>query len=126
MIAIRNTPAALPTTPVRTLRKIAGDSVLRRRRSFRFVRGDGDVKARFSLVPRSAQHGPADRSAPLARVTLNGIEPIGAIDRAPGLVEKRTWQPSAVDEEEQDVENAMHASYRVSDERQSEAPLRSL
>jgi len=23
-----------------------------------------------------------------------GIEPIGAIDRAPGLVEKRTWQPS--------------------------------
>ena len=31
----------------------------------------------------------------LERLTVLGIEPIGAIDRAPGLVEKRTWQPPA-------------------------------
>ena len=31
----------------------------------------------------------------LERLTALGIEPIGAIDRAPGLVEKRTWQPPA-------------------------------
>ena len=29
----------------------------------------------------------------LERLTALGIEPIGAIDRAPGLVEKRTWKP---------------------------------
>jgi hypothetical protein len=28
-------------------------------------------------------------------VRRSGIEPIGAIDRAPSLVEKRTWQPAA-------------------------------
>ena len=31
----------------------------------------------------------------LERLTALGIEPIGAIDRAPGLVEKRTWKPPA-------------------------------
>jgi hypothetical protein len=32
----------------------------------------------------------------LERLTALGIEPIGAIDRAPGLVEKRTWQAPEV------------------------------
>lgn len=30
----------------------------------------------------------------LERLAALGIEPIGAIDRAPGLVERRTWQPT--------------------------------
>jgi hypothetical protein len=33
----------------------------------------------------------------LDRLTAMGIAPMGAIDRAPSLVEKRTWQPPAVD-----------------------------
>jgi len=32
----------------------------------------------------------------LERLTALGIEPIGAIDRAPGLVEKRTWRAPEV------------------------------
>jgi hypothetical protein len=35
----------------------------------------------------------------LERLGALGIEPIGAIDRAPGLVEKRTWQPEVTEEE---------------------------
>jgi len=35
----------------------------------------------------------------LERLTALGIEPIGAIDRAPSLVEKRTWRPPAVEPE---------------------------
>jgi very-short-patch-repair endonuclease len=35
----------------------------------------------------------------LERLRALGIEPIGAIDRAPGLVEKRTWQPGAANDE---------------------------
>ena len=31
------------------------------------------------------------------RLTAMGIAPMGAIDRAPSMVEKRTWQPPAVD-----------------------------
>ena len=31
------------------------------------------------------------------RLTAMGIAPVGAIDRAPSLVEKRTWQPPTVD-----------------------------
>ena len=30
----------------------------------------------------------------LERLGVLGIEPIGAIDRAPGLVEKRIWKPA--------------------------------
>jgi len=33
----------------------------------------------------------------LDRLKAMGIEPMGAIDRAPSLVEKRTWQPPAAD-----------------------------
>ena len=33
----------------------------------------------------------------LDRLTAMGIAPVGAIDRAPSLVEKRTWQPPAAD-----------------------------
>jgi len=45
----------------------------------------------------------------LERLGALGIEPIGAIDRAPSLVEKRTWQPPTLDEEatEQAVEQAL-------------------
>ncbi len=32
----------------------------------------------------------------LERLMALGIEPIGAIARAPGLVEKRTWRPPEV------------------------------
>ena len=35
----------------------------------------------------------------LERLGALGIEPIGAIDRAPGLVEKRVWQPEVTAEE---------------------------
>jgi hypothetical protein len=35
----------------------------------------------------------------LERLGALGIEPIGAIDRAPGLVEKRTWKPVVVEPE---------------------------
>jgi very-short-patch-repair endonuclease len=38
----------------------------------------------------------------LERLGALGIEPIGAIDRAPGLVEKRTWQPEKTEEEEKE------------------------
>jgi len=37
----------------------------------------------------------------LERLGTLGIEPIGAIDRAPSLVEKRIWQPPAAVEEEE-------------------------
>jgi hypothetical protein len=36
----------------------------------------------------------------LERLGALGIEPIGAIDRAPSLVEKRIWQPEVVEEED--------------------------
>jgi very-short-patch-repair endonuclease len=36
----------------------------------------------------------------LERLAMLGIEPIGAIDRAPGLVEKRIWQPQDAEEPE--------------------------
>ena len=35
----------------------------------------------------------------LDRLTAMGITPLGAIDRAPSLVEKRTWQPPTFDAE---------------------------
>jgi very-short-patch-repair endonuclease len=38
----------------------------------------------------------------LERLGALGIEPIGAIDRAPSVVEKRTWQPEKPEEEEKD------------------------
>jgi hypothetical protein len=38
----------------------------------------------------------------LERLGALGIEPIGAIDRAPSVVEKRTWQPEKPVEEEKD------------------------
>jgi very-short-patch-repair endonuclease len=38
----------------------------------------------------------------LERLGALGIEPIGAIDRAPSLVEKRTWQPETIEEEEKE------------------------
>jgi very-short-patch-repair endonuclease len=38
----------------------------------------------------------------LERLGALGIEPIGAIDRAPSLVEKRTWQPEKTEEEEKE------------------------
>jgi hypothetical protein len=37
----------------------------------------------------------------LERLGALGIEPIGAIDRAPSLVEKRIWQPEALEEEDE-------------------------
>lgn len=37
----------------------------------------------------------------LERLTALGIEPIGAIDRAPSLVEKRIWEPQMIEEEEE-------------------------
>jgi hypothetical protein len=36
----------------------------------------------------------------LERLGTLGIEPTGAIDRAPSLVEKRVWEPAAAEEEE--------------------------
>jgi very-short-patch-repair endonuclease len=38
----------------------------------------------------------------LERLGSLGIEPIGAIDRAPSLVEKRVWQPVAADDEDKE------------------------
>lgn len=35
----------------------------------------------------------------LERLSAMGIEPVGAIDRAPSFVEKRTWQPPSMDTE---------------------------
>jgi very-short-patch-repair endonuclease len=46
----------------------------------------------------------------LERLGALGIEPIGAIDRAPSLVEKRTWQPSAVNDEEREEAGEMSAA----------------
>jgi very-short-patch-repair endonuclease len=37
----------------------------------------------------------------LERLGALGIEPIGAIDRAPSLVEKRIWEPEVVEEEDE-------------------------
>jgi very-short-patch-repair endonuclease len=37
----------------------------------------------------------------LERLGALGIEPIGAIDRAPSLVEKRIWQPEMLEEEDE-------------------------
>jgi very-short-patch-repair endonuclease len=42
------------------------------------------------------------------RLTAMGIAPVGAIDKAPGLVEKRTWRPLIADENERD-DNAQAA-----------------
>jgi very-short-patch-repair endonuclease len=47
------------------------------------------------------------------RLTAMGIAPVGAIDRAPSLVEKRTWQPPAVDVEgggKDEVDVALNAA----------------
>jgi very-short-patch-repair endonuclease len=39
----------------------------------------------------------------LERLGALGIEPIGALERAPSLVEKRVWQPVTADDEEKEV-----------------------
>ncbi len=38
----------------------------------------------------------------LERLTAMGIAPLGAIDRAPNLVDKRIWQPPAVKDDQGD------------------------
>jgi hypothetical protein len=37
----------------------------------------------------------------LERLGSLGIEPIGAIDRAPNLVEKRIWEPEVIELEDE-------------------------
>jgi very-short-patch-repair endonuclease len=39
----------------------------------------------------------------LERLGALGIQPIGALERAPSVVEKRIWQPVAADEEEKEA-----------------------
>jgi hypothetical protein len=38
----------------------------------------------------------------LDRLTAMGIEPLGALERAPTLVDKRVWEPPVVADEEKD------------------------
>jgi len=43
-----------------------------------------------------------------AWLSAMGIEPLGALDRAPSLVEKRTWSPNA--KEMDDVDDTLNAA----------------
>jgi len=45
----------------------------------------------------------------LARLTAMGIEPMGALEHAPSLVEKRTWKPTPVEDEGQVIDETQAA-----------------
>jgi hypothetical protein len=49
----------------------------------------------------------------LERLTVMGIEPLGAMERAPSLVEKRVWEKKAEDGEDE-VEAALEGAIQTS------------
>lgn len=45
----------------------------------------------------------------LAHLTAMGIEPMGAIEHAPSLVEKRTWKPTPMEDDDQPIDETQAA-----------------